>query len=116
MHDENDAPLTAILSLDALLDVQNSVQKLRLVSKKTKLAVESNSSFVISLRITKAGLDGPRVGTVGEKSHSAFEVTMYCGKFHWPLLRIPTQVAQVRGMRQEDPAGFVGCHSYSFWE
>ena len=68
------------------------------------------------LRVEKAGLDVSSVGTASEEDHEAFEVTMYGGKFHWPLLRIPTQVAQVGRVRQEDPATFVRCHSYSILE
>ena len=42
----------------------------------------------VRLRMQKARLDGPRVGTVGEQGHGAFKVAKDGGKFGRPLLRI----------------------------
>jgi hypothetical protein len=70
----------------------------------------------VRLRVQEAGLDGYGGGAAREESHIAFKVAKDGRKFRRPLLSIPTQIAQVSGMRQEDPATFVVMHSYSFLE
>jgi hypothetical protein len=70
----------------------------------------------VRLRMQETSLDGAAGGTASEENHGAFKVAKDGRKFRRPLLRIPTQVAQVRGMRQEDPVAFVVMHSYSFLE
>ena len=70
----------------------------------------------VGLWMQETCLNGAGSRTAGEEDHEAFKVAMYGRQFRRPLLRIPTQVAQIGRMRQEDPATFVRCHSYSFLE
>ena len=82
----------------------------------TSPAALIDGDHAMRLRMQEAGLDGPRVGTVSEEGHGTLKVTKDGRKFHWPLLRIPTQVAQVGRVRQENPVVFNVRHSYSFLE
>jgi hypothetical protein len=60
-------PLDDILSLDALhIAIQVPVLQLRLVSRKIKMALESNISLKINIHINEAGMEGLKIGLLNK--------------------------------------------------
>jgi hypothetical protein len=52
-------------------------------------------NHAVRLRMDEAGMDGADGRTNGEECHIAFKVAKNGRKFRRPLLRIPTQIAEI---------------------
>ena len=99
------ASLAKILSLELLPTmIQDRILMLRLVSRLTKTALESNASIPVNLRINDSGVDGLTAGFLKRWSG---DVRLHCTRRWYPTSRWLREVRDALVSGQLKPLGLL---------